>query len=108
MQFKKVINEGQKIPKGYGASYINFSLNCVVCYLIGINVIIALFYRLYCYCAYSLLGSYIPLRAHNDDLSRLYKIFWRNGYDRGIQDCLRISKSDDLKNIYDDLMKKIK
>lgn len=70
---KKEIEEGQKIPFGYGRAYWDFSKDVRVVYLIPFNLIVVICRNFY----------YLLVKGLRDKFSKLKRNIYQEGFDRG-------------------------
>jgi hypothetical protein len=68
-KFRVVVGSGERVPYGYGVSIMQYERQQVICYPIGINVVVALCHRVYCYLAYKIYSRYVPLDEHTKIVS---------------------------------------
>lgn len=72
MRIKKIIDRGYKIPAGYGIAIVDFPKDQLICYPLGLHIIIAVIYRIYCFFAYKFCGKYIPFKIHEKQILKAY------------------------------------
>ena len=79
-QIKAVVDEGERIPVGYGIAYIIYEKRRKVCYPFGLHLLVGLSLNLYFWLAFC-------MRKPERTLHRqAHKMGYRRGYEDGWED----------------------